>query len=72
LRRRRWHAPARPRLREWLPLEDWFDWILGAGFQLRAFHEPRPSEQVLRERPDLEDAAKVPYYVVFDLVRGEA
>jgi hypothetical protein len=29
-------------------------------------------EQVLRERPDLEDAAKVPYYVVFDLVRGEA
>lgn len=52
------------------PLEDWFEWILGAGFQLRAFREPRPSEGALRERPDLEDAAKVPYYVMFDLQRG--
>jgi ubiquinone/menaquinone biosynthesis C-methylase UbiE len=51
------------------PLEDWVDWILGAGFQLRALREPRPTEQALRERPDLEDAAKVPYYVIFDLVR---
>jgi hypothetical protein len=55
-----------------VPLEDWFDWILAAGFQLRAFREPRPSEQALRERPELEDAAKVPYYVIFDLVRGAA
>ncbi len=54
------------------PLEDWFDWIHGAGFSLRAFREPRPSEQALRERPDLEDASKVPYYVVLDLVRGTA
>jgi ubiquinone/menaquinone biosynthesis C-methylase UbiE len=52
------------------PLEDWFAWLLGAGFSLRAFREPRPSEAALRERPDLEDAAKVPYYVIFDLVRG--
>jgi ubiquinone/menaquinone biosynthesis C-methylase UbiE len=52
------------------PLEDWFAWILGAGFQLRALREPRPTEQALRERPDLEDAAKVPYYVIFDLVRS--
>jgi ubiquinone/menaquinone biosynthesis C-methylase UbiE len=51
------------------PLEDWFDWILGAGFQLRAFREPRPTAGAVRERPDLEDAAKVPYYVMFDLVR---
>ena len=53
------------------PLEDWFDWIHGAGFQLRAFREPRPSEQALRERPDLEDATKVPYYVIFDLQRRQ-
>ncbi|MFN2567403.1 MAG: hypothetical protein ABR499_20595 [Gemmatimonadaceae bacterium] len=53
-----------------MPKEDWFDWILGAGFHLRAFRESRPSEEALRERPDLEDAAKVPYYVIFDLVRA--
>jgi ubiquinone/menaquinone biosynthesis C-methylase UbiE len=50
------------------PLEDWFEWIHDAGFRLRAFREPRPSEPALRERPDLEDATKVPYYVIFDLV----
>ena len=53
-----------------VPLEDWFDWILGAGFQLRAFREPRPTEEMVRARPELEDATKVPYYVIFDLVRG--
>jgi SAM-dependent methyltransferase len=51
------------------PLEDWFGWILDAGFQLRAFKEPRPTEQALRTRPDLEDAARVPYYLFFDLLR---
>lgn len=51
------------------PLEDWLGWILDAGFQLRALKEPRPTEQALRTRPDLEDAARVPYYLFFDLVR---
>jgi hypothetical protein len=53
-----------------VPLEDWFDWIFAAGFQLRAFREPRPTDEALRARPELEDATKVPYYVIFDLVRG--
>jgi len=52
------------------PLEDWFGWILQAGFVVRGFHEPRPSEEALRQQPDLEDATRVPYYVVFDLVRA--
>ena len=51
------------------PLEDWFAWILGAGFRLRRFLEPRPSEDALRLHPDLEDATRVPYYVIFDLER---
>jgi ubiquinone/menaquinone biosynthesis C-methylase UbiE len=54
-----------------VPLETWFAWILDTGFELRSFREPRPSEEAVRARPDLEDAAKVPYYVIFDLVRGE-
>jgi SAM-dependent methyltransferase len=52
-----------------VPLEDWFEWILGAGFRLRAFREPRPSDDAVRARPDLEDAARVPYFVIFDLAR---
>jgi hypothetical protein len=52
-----------------VPLEDWFEWILGAGFRLRAFREPRPTDAAVRARPDLEDATRVPYFVIFDLVR---
>ena len=55
-----------------VPLEDWFDWILSAGFQLRAFREPRPTDEALRRRLDLEDSARVPYYVFFDLVKPGA
>ena len=49
------------------PLEDWFACILGAGFQLRAFHEPRSTDAALRLHPDLEDASRLPYYAMFDL-----
>jgi ubiquinone/menaquinone biosynthesis C-methylase UbiE len=49
-------------------LEDWFGWIHGAGFRLRALREPRPTEAAVRARPDLEDAARVPYFLIFDLV----
>jgi SAM-dependent methyltransferase len=50
-------------------LEDWFEWTLGAGFRVRALREPRPSEAALASRPDLEDAARMPYFLIFDLVR---
>ena len=50
-------------------LEDWFAWIHAAGFQLRAFREPAPTAEALRQRTDLEDAARVPYYVFFDLLK---
>ena len=48
-------------------LEQWVDWILEAGFELRGLREPRPTEAALRARPDLEDASRVPYYLFFDL-----
>jgi 2-polyprenyl-3-methyl-5-hydroxy-6-metoxy-1,4-benzoquinol methylase len=50
-------------------LEDWFGWIHAAGFQVGGFHEPRPTPAALRQRPHLEDAARIPYYVFFDLVK---
>jgi SAM-dependent methyltransferase len=53
-------------------LEQWFGWILEAGFQLRALKEPCPTAEALQSHPDLEDAARVPYYLFFDLVRPVA
>ena len=49
-------------------LEDWFGWIHGAGFRLRGLREPRPTAEAVRARPDLEDAARVPYFLILDLV----
>ena len=51
------------------PLADWFAWFLGAGFRLRAFGEPCPTADALRARPELEDAARVPYYAFFDFLK---
>ena len=51
------------------PLEQWFRWILDAGFRLRAFREPRPTDDAVRAHPELEDAARVPYFIIFDLER---
>ena len=48
-------------------LEDWFRWVSDAGFSVEALHEPRPSEEVLALHPDLEDAARVPYYLLLEL-----
>jgi ubiquinone/menaquinone biosynthesis C-methylase UbiE len=50
-------------------LEDWIGWSLRAGFELRGLHEPRPSEEALRRHPDLEDATRIPYFLILDLRR---
>jgi SAM-dependent methyltransferase len=52
-----------------VPLETWFDWILGAGFVLHALREPCPTEEGVAAHPDLADAARVPYFLMFDLIR---
>ena len=51
-------------------LEDWFAWILDAGFALRGFREPVPTREVLRKHPGLADATRMPYFALFDLVRA--
>ena len=53
-----------------VPLEDWFGWILAAGFQIRAFREPRPTDDAVRRQPGLEDATRMPYFIILELVRG--
>ena len=51
-------------------LEDWFGWLMESGLTLTALKEPRPTEAALERRPDLEDAARVPYYLLLELVKG--
>jgi ubiquinone/menaquinone biosynthesis C-methylase UbiE len=53
-------------------LEDWFAWFLGAGFQVRQLREPRPTAEAVADRPDLDDAARIPYYLLFDLTKPRA
>lgn len=50
-------------------LEDWFGWMLAAGFSVRAIREPMPTEEALRAHPDLEDATRVPFFLLFDVER---
>jgi SAM-dependent methyltransferase len=52
-----------------VPLEDWLTWTQRAGFELHRLHEPRPTEEALRLHPDLEDATRAPYFLIFDLIR---
>jgi 2-polyprenyl-3-methyl-5-hydroxy-6-metoxy-1,4-benzoquinol methylase len=48
-------------------LEDWFGWILSAGFQVLALREPCPTAEAIAHRPQLRDAAMVPYILMLDL-----
>ena len=50
-------------------LEDWFGWLLDAGFVVRAIREPAPTVSAMLAHPDLEDACRIPYYLMFDLER---
>ena len=51
-------------------LEDWLGWARDAGFTLRTLREPRPSDAAVRAHPELEDAARIPYFLLLDLVRA--
>ena len=51
-------------------LEDWFGWLLDAGFAVRAVREPVPTARAVQAHPDLEDATRVPYFLLFDLERA--
>ena len=48
-------------------LTDWFGWVLDAGFTVEGLHEPSPDQRALELHPDLEDAARVPYYLMLEL-----
>lgn len=50
-------------------LEDWFAWLRDAGFLLRGLREPQPSAAAIAKYPELEDAARIPYFLLLDAER---
>ncbi len=52
-----------------LPLEVWSKLIAAAGLVITRLHEPRPTEAQVAARPELEDARRLPYFLVFDCAR---
>lgn len=50
-------------------LEQWSEMIANAGFLVRRMHEPRPTVEQVKQRPELEDCSRLPYFLVFDLFK---
>ena len=51
-------------------LGEWSAMIAAAGFCIRRLQEPCPTATQVREMPELDDCARIPYFLVLDLVRA--
>jgi len=49
-------------------LEQWSRMIEAAGFCITAMREPRPTAEALARQPGLHDAARLPYFLIFELM----
>ena len=64
---------APPKVREGLPkfkvprftqtLSQWLNMIIEEGFVVERVEEPRPSDEIVRECPDIQDAQVVAYFL---------
>lgn len=61
-----WRTPYRR-----LTLAEWSGLIRAAGLAIRGLAEPRPTAEQVTRRAELEDFARMPYFLVFDLVKAE-
>lgn len=52
------------------PLSEWSTLIAEAQFFIRRIVEPHPTPQQIQQHPDLEDCSRIPYFIVFDLIKG--
>ena len=48
-------------------LEQWSSMIAAAGLVITRLWEPRPSEAAVEARPELADARRVPFFLLFEL-----
>ena len=61
-----WESPAWRRT-----LTEWSELIAEAGFVISRLNEPRPTRRQIARQPELEDAARLPMFLIFDLVRDD-
>ena len=45
-------------------LAGWFKCVVDAGFPVQAIREPAPTAAAVQANPDLEDAGRIPYYLM--------
>jgi 2-polyprenyl-3-methyl-5-hydroxy-6-metoxy-1,4-benzoquinol methylase len=50
-------------------LAEWTAMTAEAGFLVRRIHEPRPSAEDVEAMHKLDDCARLPYFLIFDLVK---
>ena len=52
-------------------LTEWSELIGDAGFVISGLNEPRPTRKQIARQPALEHAARLPIFLIFDLIRDE-
>ncbi len=52
-----------------LPLSRWAELIAAAGLVIAGLHEPRPTAQQVAANPELDDARRLPFFLIFDCER---
>jgi 2-polyprenyl-3-methyl-5-hydroxy-6-metoxy-1,4-benzoquinol methylase len=50
---------------------EWSAMIDAVGFVIRRLHEPRPTTAQLRQQPRLDDCSRLPYFLIFDVIKRE-
>jgi 2-polyprenyl-3-methyl-5-hydroxy-6-metoxy-1,4-benzoquinol methylase len=50
-------------------LTEWSSLLAEAGFLIRRLYEPRPSAEQVQRQPQLRDCYKLPYFLIFDLIK---
>jgi 2-polyprenyl-3-methyl-5-hydroxy-6-metoxy-1,4-benzoquinol methylase len=50
-------------------LTQWSAFVRSAGFMIRALSEPHPSSETVGAHPELEDCSRMPYFLIFDLMK---
>ncbi len=61
-----WQSPTWRRT-----LTEWSELIGDAGFVISGLNEPRPTRKQIARQPALEHAARLPIFLIFDLIRDE-
>jgi hypothetical protein len=61
-----WRTPFRR-----FTLTEWSAMVCDAGLAIRGLREPRPSAELVAQHPQLEDCARMPYFLIFEVIKPE-